>query len=233
MPIVRRAHIVLPIAGHIAGWTLSHAAANKHTMMNTTSCSTHSIPPPDVFGARVLSLTAGVSYDEFISPAYSGGAGPPLDVTVSYCGVNVFETHLPTSNVIPFLTTFQNVYASWLARPRQCPRLASLTGWNGRVQSSDGGGWSTGYGAMTLAPAVPEGYAAATTDGGHTIANLSPVSWGLRSPGNVDHYLLQDFASVTLIDKTIIGKQITEQYYQTPPQCSYWKGWIWRPSERL
>ena len=99
-----------------------------------------------------------------------------------------------------------------------------MTGWNGRFQGLGGGGWVTGYGAMTLAPAVSEGYAAATTDGGHSTTSPSPVSWWLTSHGNVDHYLLHDFASVTLSDMTIIGKQITEQYYQTPPRYSYWNG---------
>ena len=100
---------MLSIAGLIAGGTLSHAAANKHAMMNTTSCSTYSLAAPGYFGVKVLSLTAGVAYDEFISPAYSGGAGPPLNVMVSCCGVDVFEIHLPTSIVISFLTTFQIV----------------------------------------------------------------------------------------------------------------------------
>ncbi|KAL1651603.1 hypothetical protein SLS61_005265 [Didymella pomorum] len=43
-------------------------------------------------------------------------------------------------------------------------------------------------------------------------------------PGNVDLYALQNFASVALNDMTVLGKQLTEAYYDKPISKSYWVG---------
>ena len=44
------------------------------------------------------------------------------------------------------------------------------------------------------------------------------------SPGNVNQYLLLDFASVALNDMTVLGKTVTKSYYGIPPKYSYWNG---------
>jgi len=59
-----------------------------------------------------------------------------------------------------------------------------------------------------LGNAISKGYSVAATDGGHELNNLSAASWALLSPGNVDLYRLQDFASVALNDMTVIGKRL-------------------------
>ena len=51
-----------------------------------------------------------------------------------------------------------------------------------------------------MAGAVGEGYVATTTDAGIGSSFL-PDSWALTSPGNVNLYALQDFASVALNDQ--------------------------------
>lgn len=86
-----------------------------------------------------------------------------------------------------------------------------------------GGGYNTGTFDSALAPAVALGYSAVSTDGGHAI-NTPVESWALVSPGNVNLYLLQDFASVSINDMMIIGKALTESYYGREPKYSYWTG---------
>lgn len=68
-----------------------------------------------------------------------------------------------------------------------------------------------------MVSAISQGYAAVSTDGGHDGIGQTPQraladSWALNSPGNVDLYALQNFASVAINDMTVLGKQLTEAY---------------------
>lgn len=127
---------------------------------------------------------------------------------VSYCNVSIVYTHSGQNDRI-------NV---WLGLPDQ---------WNNRFQGVGGGGWSAGLDPNTFTAAVAQGYASVTTDAGHigslNNSNTKPT-WGLTSPGNVNMYLLQDFAATAVYDMTVLGKQITEAFYGKPISCSYWKG---------
>jgi pimeloyl-ACP methyl ester carboxylesterase len=124
--------------------------------------------------------------------------------SIDFCNVSINYTH-PGQN--------DQIHVSlWLPKT-----------WNGRLQGVGGGGWTTNAQLGDMVNAVSQGYAAVTTDGGH-ISTLNTSSWALLSPGNVNFYLLQDFASVSLNDMTIIGKQLTEAYYGTPISKTYWNG---------
>ena len=91
-----------------------------------------------------------------------------------------------------------------------------------RFQGTGGGGFTTGDGGPALVAPVSDGYAAASTDGGHSAGRVP--TWALASPGNVNFHLLQDFAAVSLADMTHLGKAITESYYGKKPEYSYWLG---------
>ncbi|KAE8449645.1 hypothetical protein EG329_007975 [Mollisiaceae sp. DMI_Dod_QoI] len=93
------------------------------------------------------------------------------------------------------------------------------------MQGIGGGGWAAGlfyFSYVGMAAAVGEGYAAVSTDAG--LGSLDPMAWALLSPGNVDMYLLQDLASVSLNDAAIIGKAIIREFYGQGPAYSYWNG---------
>lgn len=76
-----------------------------------------------------------------------------------------------------------------------------------------------------MVPALADGFATATTDGGHSSDTTSDASaWALTSPGNVNWPLLVDFASVAIHDMAVIGKAITESFFGMPPQHSYFHG---------
>ncbi|KAJ4359301.1 hypothetical protein N0V95_002312 [Ascochyta clinopodiicola] len=128
-----------------------------------------------------------------------------LDSTsIGFCNVTLTYTHPGQEDLIKV----------WLALP---------SAWNGRFQGVGGGGWATGF-PSEMVPAISQGYAAVSTDGGHDALGQTTDSWALLSPGNVNLYALQNFASVALNDMTVLGKQLTEAYYGKSISKSYWAG---------
>jgi feruloyl esterase len=90
------------------------------------------------------------------------------------------------------------------------------SGWNGRLQSVGNGAWAgtIGYGAM--ATAVAAGYAAASTDTGHTGNNANFI------PGHPEKVV--DFAYRAVHEMTVAAKVIIAAYYGSGPRFSYWTG---------
>lgn len=171
----------------------SLALLSSANIVAASRCGVDKLPSLDVFGASVISIDA-------VQVNNSPLTNPPT----TFCNVSIVYTHPGQNDRI-------NVWV-WLPNA-----------WNGRFQGIGGGGWTTGLVPANIIPAVAQGYAAVTTDGGHA-STASTASWGLLSPGNVNLYLLQDFASVALNDMTILGKQVTEAYYGKSITKSYWNG---------
>lgn len=172
------------------------------TNQGPVACSAISIAVPKLLGAQVLDLTASEVYRH---DKLGEGGTAALD----FCNVTVTYTHPGQNDTIHTQV--------WLP----------LHGWNGRFQGTGGGGWNAGMGGIMMNPAIADGYAAAFTDGGHPInrvGTLAPSAWAQLSPGNVNMYAFQDFASVALNDMTVFGKAITEAFYGRPPRYSYWNG---------
>jgi feruloyl esterase len=48
--------------------------------------------------------------------------------------------------------------------------------------------------------------------------------WALLKPGQVDLTRLEDFAYIALNDLAVIGKAVTESFYEKSPSYSYWTG---------
>ncbi|KAH8816966.1 feruloyl esterase B precursor [Xylogone sp. PMI_703] len=152
------------------------------------------IPFPDLPGAQILSIKA------FPVTNYSNNI-----TGLDFCNVTVTYTHPGEGD---------NINAYYWLPPN----------WNGRFMGNGGGGFATGAIEATLALAAVRGYSAGGTDGGHINDTLNAEPWADVSPGNVNLYLLQDFASVALNDMTIIGKQLSQSFYGTAPSFSYWNG---------
>jgi hypothetical protein len=162
-----------------------------------TSCSANTIAYPKLFGAQILALSAYERHNYSL---------PLLKITsLNFCNVNITYTHPGYNDSI-------NIQV-WLP----------LTGWNERFQGTGGAGYATGVMDQALAPAVAQGYAAVSTDGGHAVDALTE-SWALVSSGNVNFDLLEDFASIALNDMTVLGKAVTKSYYGMAPNFSYWNG---------
>jgi hypothetical protein len=92
--------------------------------------------------------------------------------------------------------------------------------WNGRWQSVGGGG----YAGMATVPtaALTAGYAAATTDTGHT-AQVGG-SFGMLEPGKPNTALQNDFAYRSEHLLAVLGKELVQAFYGKGPDYAYWNG---------
>ena len=160
-----------------------------------------SIPAPHVPGADVLSVVGRELHK--VSFSLMPGA-PAVPSNLSVCEVNVTLSHPGLNDSI--------LVQTWLP----------LSDWNGRFQGTGGGGLATGSGASALGLAAQLGYSASQTDGGHI---GGAADWALlNATGEVNYNLLIDFASRSLHDMAVVGKQVTARYYGRPPKRSYWTG---------
>ena len=97
------------------------------------------------------------------------------------------------------------------------------TSWNGRFQGVGGAIYSCGPYYYEMAPAIQEGYAAAATDCGVSLADRETASWALKD-GRLDRPLIDDFAYAGVHDMTVVGKAVTKDYYPSPLRYSYFNG---------
>jgi len=95
------------------------------------------------------------------------------------------------------------------------------TAWNGRWQSVGGGVYAGA--ASVPQEALREGYAAATTDTGHS-SNPLDGRFGMLEPGKPDSAAQTDFATRSLHLMAVIGKQLVKQFYGREAAFSYWNG---------
>ena len=177
--------------------------------ISASLCSPQAIPYPALFGAEFFTLNASLvsNYSRYVREGYYLNHGAKNVTDVSFCNITIAYTHPGQNDIV-------NVEA-WLP----------IDTWNGRMQAVGGGGWAAGMfelSYMEMAGAIGDGYVTITTDGGHT--SLDPRDWALVSPGNIDLYALQDFASVSLNDVAFIGKSLAQSFYGQPPKYSYWSG---------
>jgi len=97
------------------------------------------------------------------------------------------------------------------------------TSWNGRFQGVGGAIYSCGPYYYEMAPAIQEGYAAAATDCGVSLADRETASWALKD-GRLNSPLVHDFAYAGIHDMTVVGKTVTRDYYPSPLRFSYFNG---------
>ena len=168
-------------------------------------CREGAIKSPEVFGVKITSVSAA-PVTNFSASFPQIDPHPVLNIEgLSFCNVSIHYTHPGQNDTIKVEV--------WL--PSQ---------WNGRFMGTGGGGYTTGFAPDNTVYPASLGYATAFTDGGHAASGLSPSSWALSSPGNVDWIALQDFAAIALDDAASIGKAVTKSYYGKPPEFTYFNG---------
>jgi hypothetical protein len=185
--------------------TLSSLAKAAATTLSCSAASFSSVSPPP--GTAILALEAAAVTDYFDTIDGESNNWLVGNLTgLNFCQVNVTLTHPGTGDAVKNQV--------WLP----------LTNWNGRFLGVGGGGYAAGV-WTSLGPAIQRGYAAVSTDAGHSQNNSGDASaWALVSPGNVNQYLLLDFASLSIHDMTVLGKAVTEAFYAAKPAYSYWQG---------
>jgi feruloyl esterase len=95
-----------------------------------------------------------------------------------------------------------------------------VSDWNGKYQSVGNGGMAGTISYPAMAGALRRGYAVASTDTGH-VAGPVPfdASWASGRPD-----LIEDFGHRAMHVTTVNAKRITEAFYGTPPDYSYYVG---------
>lgn len=93
-----------------------------------------------------------------------------------------------------------------------------LEHWNGKFQGVGNGGLGGVISYSALAEALAHGYAAASTDTGHT-GTFAMGAWAFGHPEKV-----VDFGYRAVHEMTADGKAITAAFYGSAPSHSYWNG---------
>lgn len=172
----------------------------------------------------LLLLPSSVLSSIVVPPATN--CTPSALPTPSIFGASILTINASESTLAPTSISFCNVTLTY-THPGQNDLITIWLGlpdtWNGRFQGVGGGGWVAGS-QSDMIPAILRGYATVSTDGGNDASHQTTDTWALLSPGNVNLYALQNFASVTLNDMTVLGKQLTQAYYGKPISKSYWSG---------
>ncbi len=88
--------------------------------------------------------------------------------------------------------------------------------WNGKFLAVGNGGWAGSISRDALANGLSEGYAAASTDTGHT---GPPGEFAVGQPEKV-----VDFAYRAMHETVVQSKAIVEDFYDRPPDLSYYNG---------
>lgn len=91
-----------------------------------------------------------------------------------------------------------------------------VEGWNGKLQAVGNGGWAGTISYAALATAVRGGYAAASTDSGHSTPG---ASFAVGHPEK-----LIDYAHRSLHELAVSAKSIVSAFYGGPPKLALWNG---------
>jgi hypothetical protein len=94
--------------------------------------------------------------------------------------------------------------------------------WTGRFQAVGGSAYQAGDFGAPLVQGVKDGYATASTDAG--VRSGLDASWALTADGTVNQPLLTNFASRSVHELAVVGKAVTQAFYDTPASYSYWNG---------
>ncbi len=153
-----------------------------------------------VANATITSATL-VAAGEFVAPP-AGRGGPPSAAAAfkdvpAFCRVRA--TLKPTSDSDIRIEV-------WMP----------ASGWNGKLQSLGNGAYAGAIGYPGLGTAVAQGYAAASTDTGHTGGS---ASFAMGHPER-----LIDFAYRGVHEMTLAAKKIISAYYGSAAKRAYWNG---------
>lgn len=129
-------------------------------------------------------------------PAAGGGGGPYADLP-AFCRVQATLTPTPDSGI---------KVEVWLP----------AAGWNGKYVGIGNGVWAGQLSLPQLAGPLSRGFAAATTDTGHTGNGLS-AEWAVGHPEK-----LVDFGHRAVHLMTVTAKQAIAAYYGRPAALSFW-----------
>ncbi len=209
---MKRALIILlaaavPVAGVFLPVASNAATRDSGTTAATTACAPVPVSAPS--GTKVVSVNAEArDGGTFTFPSAFPPVDPINDVP-AWCDLKVVVTHPGVNDTV-------NIKVSLPQDPKN---------WNGRFQATGGSAYSAGDVSdlsVPLISAVKGGYVGAATDAG--VKSGQDASWGLTADGEVNTGLLTNFASRSVHDMAVIGKDVTAKFYQRAASYSYFTG---------
>ena len=142
-----------------------------------------------------VTLAQSVAQGGFTQPAGRGGSNPYAALS-AFCRVAVTLKPTPRSDIKAEV---------WMPS----------TGWNGKLQVVGNGSFAGTIGYGAIATALASGYAAASTDTGHT---------GPAANTFVNEDVLTDYAYRSIHETTVAAKRIVDGFYGGAPKFTYFSG---------
>ncbi|MFE3451253.1 tannase/feruloyl esterase family alpha/beta hydrolase [Nonomuraea sp. NPDC059194] len=188
----------VPLAALIPQAATAAVGADKPT------CA--SIPVAAPAGATIESVKAEHHAGGTVTfPPTPFSAPAPITDVPPYCEITVTLTHVGANDRVKVA----------VALPE--------TGWTGRLQAVGGSAYTAGDFGAPLVQAVKDGYSGVTTDAGVPLTFLD-TSWALTADGTVDKPLVTNFATRSVHEAALIGKEVTRKFYDRAVSYAYWNG---------
>jgi hypothetical protein len=178
--------------------------------LGSASCTPSTFSFPRILGAELVNVAAD-EVRNYTTSSMLPGTDVPTTNAVDFCNVTITYEHTSWNDSI-------NV-ALWFPLDEE--------NWNGRLLGVGGGAYAASFGPVYQTAALRKGYVAVATDSGHAsgpAAATDPSPWATVSPGNFNYPLIEDFASRTLGELSVIAKHATKEYFGAGPAFSYFTG---------
>jgi hypothetical protein len=183
------------------------ASASRSTTTSGTASACSGLTPTAPTGAQIVSVQTIQQAGGNLTFPPSPLSPTPVTVTdvPAYCEVDVVLTH-------PGVGDHESVRVD-----------LPESGWTGRLQAVGGSAYTAGDFGPSLVQAVKGGYTAVTTDAGVPLTYVD-TSWGLNADGQVNQGLFTDFASRAVHEEAVVGKEVTQRFYNKQASYTYWNG---------
>jgi hypothetical protein len=160
-------------------------------------------------GTEVESVTALVNAGGTVSfPNALPGTPTVIDNVPAWCDLTVTVTHPGANDHVKIKISLPQDPAKW----------------SGRFQATGGSAYLAGDFGSPLVVAVKNGYVGAATDAGVGANPIDVSGWALTPGGDVNTALLTNFASRSLHDLAVVGKDVAKRFYGRAVSYAYWNG---------
>ncbi|SCF23300.1 Tannase and feruloyl esterase [Micromonospora chokoriensis] len=198
----------VPLAASLTPVAVNAATRDGGTTAATTCAAVPVSAPP---GTAVVSVKAvAKAGGDFTFPSTPGlPQNPPINAVPAWCDINVVVTHPGANDTVTIKVSLPQ----------------DARNWNGRFQATGGSAYSAGDLSdlsVPLISAVKGGYVGAATDAG--VKTGLDASWGLTPDGEINTGLLTNFASRSVHDMAVIGKDVANKFYHRTVRYSYFTG---------
>ena len=167
------------------------------TMIIAFAATAHAVPCASLANLKLPDTTITSAQDVAAGPFIPPGGGPASALaTPAFCRVTAEIKPAPDSDI---------KIEVWMP----------VSGWNGKYAGIGNGGFAGNISYAPLAVAVRAGYAAASTDTGHTGAPTN-ATWALGHPDRIT-----DFGYRAIHEMTLKAKAIIKAFYGDETKRSY------------